>query len=138
MLLLPCAFRFFMLANICIIVIISCTYVNRFFWDTTILHKTKNTHHTTNHTSIVNSCLLAKVKFDDSLHGNRPGRGTGTAIIVVQAVLLYGSETWTLTEGLKRQFQSFQQGFSLGSIFGPWRMALGAAHPRKMCYEKQV
>ena len=26
---------------------------------------------------------------------------------VVQAVLLYGSETWTLTEGLKRQFQSF-------------------------------
>ena len=27
--------------------------------------------------------------------------------VVVQAVLLYGSETWTLTEGLKRQFQSF-------------------------------
>ena len=26
---------------------------------------------------------------------------------VVQAILLYGSETWTLTEGLKRQFQSF-------------------------------
>ena len=27
--------------------------------------------------------------------------------VVVQAVLLYSSETWTLTEGLKRQFQSF-------------------------------
>ena len=26
---------------------------------------------------------------------------------VVQAILLYGSETWILTEGLKRQFQSF-------------------------------
>ena len=31
--------------------------------------------------SIVNSRLLAAVKFDDSLHGNRPKRGTGTAIM---------------------------------------------------------
>jgi hypothetical protein len=49
---------------------------------------------------------------------------------VVQAVLLYGSESWTVNEGIKRQFQSFHTRVAMVShweaysAFGGWLLAL--------------